>query len=81
MHSVAVAYDEVVHWDRNIFSVPLGKAGKIYVTELARLFKSYAEGSALEAIALKATTLLSVLLLQKPNRTSKSHDHVACLER
>ena len=42
-----------------------------------------AEGSALEAIALKATTVMSLLLLQKPHctMTSKSRDHVACLER
>ncbi len=55
-------YSEVVHWKRNIFSVPSGKAGKSFVSELSRLFRSYA---ALESVALKAVTTMSILLLQK----------------
>ncbi len=74
-------YSEVVHWKRNIFSVPSGKAGKSFVSELSRLFRSYAEGSALESVALKAVTTMSILLLQKPSRSSKSRDHTTCLER
>lgn len=48
---------------------------------MSRLFRAYADGSALEAIALKACTVLSILLLQKPFRTSKQKDHSACLAR
>ena len=48
---------------------------------LSKLYRAYAEGSALEPIALKATTVMSILLLQKPSRNSKSRDHSACLER
>ena len=58
-----------------------GKCGKAFVSELARLFHAYAAGSALESIALKAVTVGSVLLLQKPPCTSKSRDHVECLEQ
>ena len=75
------AYSVVVHWRRNVFAVPSGKAGTGFVSELSRLFLAYAEGSALESIALKAAMTMCALLLQKPNRTSKSKDHVACLER
>ena len=75
------AYSVVVHWRRNVFTVPSGKAGTGFVSELSRLFLAYAEGSALESIALKAAMTMCALLLQKPNRTSKSKDHVACLER
>ena len=81
MHSVTAAYAEVVHWRRNTFSVPYGSAGKKFVSELSKLYRAYAEGSALEPIALKATTVMSLLLLQKPSRNSKSRDHSACLER
>ena len=35
---VNFAYDEVVHWKRNLFVVPFGKAGKEFVQELTRLF-------------------------------------------
>ena len=75
------AYSEVVHWRRNNFPVPSGSIGKSFVLELSRLFRAYAEGSGLESIALKAVTVASILLLQKPHRKSKPKDHVNCLER
>ena len=40
-------YAKVVHWRRNIFDVPTGNAGTAFVLELSRLFRAYAEGSAL----------------------------------
>ena len=45
---------EVVRWKTNIFKVPSGKAGKIFVRELARMFNAYAESSALESVRSKA---------------------------
>ena len=75
------AYSTVVHWRRNIFSIPSGNAGAGFVTELSRLFRAYAVGSALESVALKAAMTMCALLLQKPSRSSKAKDHVACLER
>ena len=79
--SINAAYNEAVHWRRNIFKVPSGKAGKEFTLELARLFRSYGQASSLECIAIKAAMLMPVLLLQKPSRTSKAKDHVQHLER
>ena len=65
------AYEEVVHWRRNLFQVPSGSAGKAFVTELARLYQAYADGSSLESVALKACTVAPILLLHaeaKPNQ-------------
>ena len=42
------AYEEVVHWRRNLFQIPSGSAGKAFMTELARLYQAYADGSSLE---------------------------------
>ena len=81
IHSVTSAYAEVIHWRQNIFTVPYGKAGKMFVSELSRLFRSYAEGSALEPIALKAATVMSVLVLQTPAPKGKSKELSTCLER
>ena len=78
---VTAAYDEVVHWRRNLFVVPFGKVGKEFVQELARLFRSYGEKSALECIALKAAMLCCTLLLQKPHPTASSKDFINCLQR
>ena len=75
------AYSEVVHWQKNTFTVPFGKAGKGFVFELSRLLWAYTDGRALESTALMASTALSVLLLQKPFYHSKRKDHFACLER
>ena len=81
IHSISVAFDEVVHWRMTIFSVPSGNAGKVLVSELSHLFRAYAEGSALKSIALKASTVMLALLLQKQHSSSKSRDHITCLER
>ena len=74
-------YSEVVHWRRNCFTVPFGKAGREFVLELSRLYLAVASASALESVALKAATVLPLLLLQKPHKTSKAKEHAACLER
>ncbi len=79
--AVNSAYNEIVHWRRNIFKVPSGKVGKSFVRELGRLFKAYAEGTTLESVALTAAMTLPSLLLQKPHRSSKAKEHVQCLER
>ena len=79
--SLEDAYHKVVHWRKNTFRVPYGRAGKEFVIEMSRLYRAYADCSALEAIALKAATVMSVLLLQRPFRSSKPRDHSACLER
>ena len=70
------AYEEVIHWCRNLFQIPSGSSGKAFVTELARLYQAYEDGSGLKGIAMKACTVAPNLLLQKPYRTSKSKDHV-----
>lgn len=59
-------YDETVHWIRNVFKVPSGKAGTAFVRELSQIFRSYADCSALDSVAMKAAmSCLPALLLQK----------------
>ena len=74
-------YNEVIHWRRNCFSVPTGKDGREFVSEVARLYQAFGSASALESVALKATIVLPILLLQKPSKVSKTKNHVKCLER
>ena len=75
-HSVTCCYDEVVHWRKSLFKIPLAKCGRAFVTEQARLFRAYATGSALECVALKAAMIMPVLLLQRPYAKSKDRDHI-----
>ena len=65
--AVSAAYEEEIHWWRNLFLTPSGHAGK---SELAKLFLAFGEGSAIEPIALKAA-ITPALLLQKPHATSR----------
>ena len=80
-HAVMCCYAEVIHWKRNLFKVPSGKAGSSFVKELTRLLRAYTEASALECVALKAVMVMPHLLLQKSHRTSTAKEHVAQLER
>ena len=75
------AYMKVIKWRRNLFCVPSGNLGKSFVSELARLYKSYAESTALESVAMYGAFLVPVLLLQKPHTSSTNKDHVVCPER
>ena len=79
--SLNAVYAEIVHWRRNVFNVPSGKAGREFCGELARLLQCYSDGTAQESIALKAAMTLPALLLQKPHHASKTKDHSACLDR
>ena len=65
----------------NLFTVPWGKAGTSFVTEIASLFRAYGESSALKSISLCAAKVALILLLQKPHARSKTKDHIKCLER
>ena len=78
---IKATFEEVIHWHRNIFQVPSGSTGKTFVAELAHLFQAYADNSSLETIALKATTIMPILLLQKPHSKSKVKDHIRHLQR
>jgi len=51
------------------------------VRELARLFQSFANCSALEGCALKAAMLMPILLLQKTQFKSRSKEDAWVLER
>ena len=81
IHSVTAANAEVVHWKHILFLPPSGKIGHQFTQDFVRLFRAYGEGTALESIALKAAMIAPSLLLQKPHPTSKSKDHVECLQR
>ena len=80
-HEISKVYEEVVHWRRNVFKIPFGGQGKAFVQEMASLFQSYTDASAREKVALKAAMVLLALALQKPSKTSKSKDHITCMER
>lgn len=48
---------------------------------MARLYDAFYCGSALESVALMATSILPILLLQKPHTRSRAKDLITYLER
>ena len=80
-NAINEAYNDVIHLKRNIFLLPSGDAGKSFIQEITLLFEAFANASALESIALKASFVMQILLLQKPSQKSKSRDHVIHLNR
>ena len=74
-------YCQIVHWTPNLFKLPSGALGKRFIAELAQLFRDFAIGSALEHLSIKVAMIMPTLLLQKLNATSKTKDHVSCLQR
>ena len=64
---------------RNIFKIPLGKAGKEYIKQLTFWLRQFnSPKSKLNSIALKAFMSLPTLLLQKPSPKSKAKEHSEC---
>ena len=59
---------------------PLAEQGRCS-HELTRLFRTYADQSAIESIALTAAMVMPSLLLQKPHAKSKAKNHIIALER
>ena len=75
------AYEQIVHWRKNVFMVPTGASGKKFINEITRLFDQWTNDTPLKGIALKAIHVMPALLLQKPSRKSKARDHLIALER
>ena len=61
-------YDKVVFWRKNIFLLPSGRSGKLYIEETTRLINSWTHKSPLQDVAFKAIMVMPNLLLQKPSR-------------
>ena len=72
LSAVKNAYEEVMHWKPNLFSIPLGAVGKKFVVEMTRLVRAFAEQSALESVSFWALMIMPSLLLQQPS-SSSSH--------
>ena len=80
-HKVEAAYKGVTKWRRNIFNIPTGKAGTMFVNELSRLLGEYGSKSPMEKYTISAAMIIPHLLLPKSHAKSKTRDHVSCLER
>ena len=65
---ISRCYPKAVHWIPNLFKIPYGKQGRLFIMELTCLFCLYSEDSAMECITLKAAIVFPLLVLQKTHR-------------
>ena len=72
---------ELVHWKKNLFLLPNGKARKYLIEEKSRLLNSCTNGSAIKDIAFKIIMIMTNLLPEKPSKIFKAKDHMLALER
>ena len=75
-------YDEVVCWSKNIFKLPSGSAGKLFIRETTRLIEIWNEEKLpVSNISLKLLMIIPAILLQKPYRNSNSKLHSEYLRK
>ena len=74
-------YNELVHFRKNLFKVPSGRAGKEFVTEITFWLKQLNSSTKINGIAMRMYMILPTLLQQKPSARSKAKDHTNTLDR
>ena len=78
---ISATYNEIVHFQRNIFNLPSGGAGKHFIEKLTFWLKQFNSNSDLNSVALKAIMVLPSVILQKPSATSKTKEHSVEIEQ
>ena len=76
------AYKEAVHWRKtysNFYKVKWASHSPMTI-ELTHLFNAFSTSSALESVALREATVMSLLILLKPHCTSRTKEHINHLE-
>ena len=73
------AYNELMHWKRNLFDPPKGTPGKNFISELTKLINRWSSKSPNRDICIKALMVMPSLILQRISnkcKTSKIKSHV-----
>ena len=68
-------YDQIITWCKNLFMLPRGKSGELFIKELTRLIYHFVNKTAWESLSLQLVHVFIPLMLQKPSSTSKARDH------
>ena len=63
------AYEGTVHWKKNLFTLPSGKIGKMFVAEIIELVNAWREETEWGDYSLKALHIMPNILLQKTTNT------------
>ena len=75
------AYEEAAHWQKNVFKLPSGKAGKAFIKLLTEWLMRFNNKDEFMGIALTVYMTLPTILLQKPSSRSKAKENSMSLLR
>ena len=74
-NELALIYDEIIKWKKNLFQLPRGSSAEKFIKELTRLIYLFVNKTAWERVALQIVHIFIPLMLQKPSINSKARDH------
>lgn len=77
---INLAYDDIIYWNTNIFSLPPGECSRKVIDLLSFWIDQFNQDTPYSNIAMKVFMILPNLLLQKPSKNSKTQDHIKCLK-
>ena len=69
--NVSIVYEQIVYWKKNLFLLPLGKAGKQYIDETTKLMNEWLQESPLKDIAFKTIMIIPNPSCGNPQRNQK----------
>ena len=69
--NVSTVYEQIVYWKKNLFLLPLGKAGKQYIDETTKLMNEWLQESPLKDIAFKTIMIIPNPSGGNPQRNQK----------
>ena len=75
------AYEDVVKWKRNIFTLPKGQVGKMFIQEMTNLINTWCNKTEWREIAITSAMILPTLMLQKASPKSKTSENKKILQR
>ncbi|MCH2405735.1 MAG: hypothetical protein MK200_06040, partial [Nitrosopumilus sp.] len=75
------AYESVIKWRKNIFQIPKGNSGKLFVAEITNLIDAWCDNSNRREFAFYAIAVMPHLLLQKTYNRVKAKENKETLIR
>ena len=80
-NQILEAYERVVKWRGNIFDVPKGKLGKMFVAEMSKWIDRWCDNTKYRDFSFYALSIMPCLLHQKTTHELTSKEKKAILER
>ena len=72
---IQTAYNEILNWKKNLFTVPRGTSGNKFIGELSRLINLFVHKTPWEKLSLTLVHIFVPIMLQRPSAKSKPREN------